>query len=219
MTFVTFIIPSIGRSTLGRALESLDNQSDKDFAAIIVLDGCECPESFDYPWLSIMKLPKRLGVRNHAGEVRNHAIQKATSEWIAFLDDDDTASPNYVSYLKEELKMNPGADVVVFRMRTDKAGMHKVLPPLGVNTLQICRVGISFAVKKYPFTGGVDSRMFCFVPGHTEDFMALAHLYKSRVKMVLSPKVVYFVEMPVEDVTGFEVGDSIDISLKRERIA
>jgi glycosyltransferase involved in cell wall biosynthesis len=40
MSNLTFIVPSIGRDTLPRTIKSLENQTNQDWNAIIVFDGC-----------------------------------------------------------------------------------------------------------------------------------------------------------------------------------
>ena len=37
---VTFIIPTIGRDTLTRTIESLEKQTNENWKAIIIFDGC-----------------------------------------------------------------------------------------------------------------------------------------------------------------------------------
>lgn len=85
----TFIIPTIGRPTLQRALESV-------------------PFTADYLYL------KDDNGRGPAA-IRNQLIQSAQTKWVSMLDDDDTVTPDYVQRLEEELKNHPDADVIYFR--------------------------------------------------------------------------------------------------------
>jgi hypothetical protein len=198
--FVTFVVPSIGRNTLERALRSLDVQTDQAFRAILVADGFVAPASLSarFPWLSIAATGARLGRANHAGAVRNIGIEMAATEWVAFLDDDDALSPRYVEWLRAEIRASPDADAVVFRMRTDKAGpRHKVLPPIGETDFAVGRVGISFAALRSPKS--IVPKLLAFRPGSTEDFDLLDRLRSAGSEMVLSPRVAYFVEMLPED--------------------
>jgi len=78
-------------------------------------------------------------------------IQDATTEWVSFLDDDDTLFPNYVDLLKLEIKRNPKADVIHFREYFE----HGQILPL-VPQVMWSNVGIAFSVRrkvalKYPF--------------------------------------------------------------------
>jgi glycosyltransferase involved in cell wall biosynthesis len=47
------------------------------------------------------------GMTSGPGPVRNYAVSKADTEWVAFLDDDDSLTEDYVSRLSEE---GEGAD-------------------------------------------------------------------------------------------------------------
>ena len=52
---------------------------------------------------------------NSAGYVRNHGIKFVTTEWIAFVDDDDTIRDTYVeTFLTETATYD--IDVIIFRM-------------------------------------------------------------------------------------------------------
>ena len=209
---VTFVIPSVGRPTLRRSLESLDAQTEKSFRAILVMDGCSAPDFVSrFPWLKTIVNDKRTGRRNHAGEVRNRAISETSTEWVAFLDDDDTVSPTYVQVLREEIERTPKADVVSFRMRTNKAGRLRVLPPPGSKNFTERYIGISFAARRNPlcFDG---TKPFRFEPGGTEDFVALDWVRRNGGTVALSPKVCYFVEMDPCDASEYEVGETVVIN-------
>ncbi len=151
--FVVFIIPTIGRATLKKALNSLLQQTDTDWAAFVVSDGVELKDSICIrdPRIFYNKVSKRgtFG-SNHgnAGMVRNVALEhkKLKGEWIGFLDDDDILLPNYVSNLRQEAsKYSP--DVVITRMSIN----DQIIPMPGLRDFRKNDVGISFAVKSYIF--------------------------------------------------------------------
>lgn len=85
----TFIIPSIRRDTLQRAIDS-------------VPQGTDFMVGFDDD-------------RRGEGVVRNELISKAVTPWVSFLDDDDTVTSDYVERLYEEIGKNPDADIIHFR--------------------------------------------------------------------------------------------------------
>jgi glycosyltransferase involved in cell wall biosynthesis len=218
--FVSFVVPSLGRETLERSLRSLDAQTDRAFRAVLVADGFVPPGSLSarFPWLSLVSTGGRLGRANHAGAVRNIGIEMASTEWVAFLDDDDTLSPRYVEWLRAEIRRSPVADAIVFRMRTDKTGpRHKVLPPPHATDFSVGYVGISFAARRVPRFFGAplcppgERRVLSFRPGATEDFDLLDRLREAARDgaeigekkgfsggVVLAPQVAYFVEMGPE---------------------
>lgn len=84
----TFIIPSIRRDTLDRALKSVEN------------------------WPHLVGFDDK-----HEGEgvIRNRLIEQATTPWVSFLDDDDSVTADYVERLKEEIQKNPDAEIIHFR--------------------------------------------------------------------------------------------------------
>jgi glycosyltransferase involved in cell wall biosynthesis len=112
----TFIIPSIGRPTLQRALDSVSG----------------------HPYLFHVDTERK-------GEavVRNELIKQALTEWVSFLDDDDTIYPDYVQRLEEEIIAHPEADVIHFRSYF----LHGQVLPL-VPEVMWSNVGISFSVKR-----------------------------------------------------------------------
>lgn len=148
MSLVTFIIPTKGRPTLKRTLKSLLNQTCPDWEAIVVAD---CVPDFLLPLrdprVLSFNLPEKMGRGLHlAAEVRNFALDVAHSEWIGFVDDDDTLDSHYVQWLQEE---GAGFDVVIFRMRyrVPRTEDGAIVIPRG-RMLQDAEVGISFAVRE-----------------------------------------------------------------------
>ena len=122
---ITFIIPTIGRDTLPDAIDCLLNQTCLEWKAIIIFDGIEPTIRISDDRITILQCEKRHD-RTHfhsAGYVRNYGIQFATTEWVAFLDDDDGIKPTYVeTFLKEVTDYDN--DVIIFRMvRTDYANL------------------------------------------------------------------------------------------------
>ena len=214
-TLVTFVIPSIGRATLARSLESLAVQTDQGFAAVLVMDGVPVPEGLPrYPWLEVVANVRRAGVHNHAGAVRNPAIARVRTEWVGFLDDDDTLGSDYVRCLREEAAREPRSDAVVFRMRTNRSGRHQlVLPPPGAKDLFLGRVGISFAVRaRPPCLGGAP---LAFRPSHREDYDALDELKRRGGLIVIHPRVLYFVRSSPSDVSEYETGVPVTVGRVR----
>lgn len=179
---ITFIIPTIKRPTLNRAIGSLLNQTDPDWKAIVVFDGVPITR-FEDKRITCISIPKT-GTLNHAANVRNKGIEMAKTDWVGFLDDDDTISPNYVEKFKEELKLTPDAKCIIFRMY-NHLSIPKILPAPEDKNFFEARVGISFALKK-------DLNLF-FKPSNIEDFRLLEAIRKGRHKMVISPYVTYFI--------------------------
>ena len=184
---ITFIIPTINRMTLLDTLDSLLQQMDKYWKAICIFDGVEPNDEiklklesdnrFDY-----LVLSEKLGQsQNSAGLVRNIGIEKVTTKWVGFVDDDDTLAPYYVNCLKDELINSNDIDCVIFRM------MYTTIMPLPHHTdFHRNAVGISFSYKTELFNEG-----FHFIPSSGEDHDLLSRFKDSGKKIVISPHVTY----------------------------
>jgi glycosyltransferase involved in cell wall biosynthesis len=91
---VSVIIPTIGRSTLQRALDSVWNQTYKDLEIIVVFDGPQDVRIIE--GVKTLVLPQRSGF--HA-KPRNEGIQSSNGKYICYLDDDDEFTPDHVEVL------------------------------------------------------------------------------------------------------------------------
>ncbi len=182
---ITFIIPTIGRETLQKAIQSLVDNESKIWKAIVVFDGIPIL-SFPHPSILSISIPK-VGFKNCAGDVRNKGIKLVTTEWIGFLDDDDTITQDYLYRFQSELDNHPNVDVIIFRMiNTD----DRVIPS-HTSHLSIGNVGISFAIKSKIFqnqTIGIK-----FEPNAYEDFHLLDRVQKLGYKIHISNFITYLV--------------------------
>jgi len=112
---VSVIIPTYKpQSYLWECLDSLDKQTfpKEDFEVLLILNGCNVPY-----YSQIMQYAKQRGelslqcIQTNEGGVsnaRNIGIENSKGEYIAFLDDDDFVSPNYL----EELYKHAGVDTI-----------------------------------------------------------------------------------------------------------
>jgi glycosyltransferase involved in cell wall biosynthesis len=187
---ITFIIPTIGRKTLKNTLISLQNQTIENWSAIIIFDGCDININNIDDRIKIVCCNKLGSNINNAGLVRNYGIELADTKWIAFLDDDDVIDETYLEKFYEELELNNGFDVLIFRMNL----YGRVIPNLDTDNFYINDVGISFVVKKEIFNNGIK-----FLPDGAEDFLLLNQIRKKNYKMIISPHVMYYVENSVHD--------------------
>jgi glycosyltransferase involved in cell wall biosynthesis len=146
---VTFVIPTIGRDTLVRTVESLRAQTDDDWRAVIVADGrraglAVAALDVESDRITVVTAP----ATGSAGLTRNFALPWIDSVYTGFVDDDDVLEPEYV----ERLRSANGrlrSDVVVFRMDHPELG---VLPDPEEPRIEWGQVGISFAVRSVWFT-------------------------------------------------------------------
>lgn len=118
MSQITFIIPTIGRETLNATINSILSQTCPKWKAIIVFDGLSPSIEVNDPRFQILQVDKTERHKDHehsAGYVRNYGIKFATTEWVAFIDDDDTIKNTYVETFLSETKQYD-IDVIIFRM-------------------------------------------------------------------------------------------------------
>jgi len=184
MTSLTFIIPTIGRHTLSGTLTCLINQTNQDWKAIVIFDGLAPNIKNPDSRITFIQTEKLGESRNSAGMVRNYGITFAETEWIAFVDDDDCLSPNYVALFYSEIYTYKLVELIIFRMFFE----GRVYPALHTDTFHLGDVGISFAVKKKIFEDG-----HIFTPSDVEDYLYLDTIKNNQYKMMISPHITYFV--------------------------
>lgn len=98
---------------LKKCLDSVKNQTFKDYEVLVVDDG-----STDKSKSIAKKFDITLIENNHVGvsEARNIAIEKAKGDYLVFLDSDDYWEKNLLEKINESSKNNP--DLIRFQMRT-----------------------------------------------------------------------------------------------------
>ena len=186
--FITFIIPTIGRSSLLSSINSLLNLKDDDWNAIIIFDGIKCNMNIEDNRIKIIEIEKlgKESIKNNAGLVRNIGFNYVeNSTWVGFLDDDDYLSENYICNLKKEIEINNSIEVCIFRMGYEN---KCILPSKFDKNIIRNKVGISFALKKYI----TDSNKFINSP--FEDYLYLKNLQSQKYKIIISSYVSYFVK-------------------------
>jgi glycosyltransferase involved in cell wall biosynthesis len=181
MSLITFIIPSINRPTIDNTIQSLLNQTNPNWDCFVLYDGVVGKE-FEDPRIQTFNLEKlgKKGERHgNAGLVRNEGIKMCQTEWIGFLDDDDTIHQDYVKTLTEKYT---SYDFVVWRMKTTDG---KIYPELTRNNLIRNRVGISISFKnKY-------SNMIFDSNDDGEDFEFVDKLQNTTTNFIITPEIYY----------------------------
>jgi glycosyltransferase involved in cell wall biosynthesis len=185
---ITFVIPTIGRKTLPRTLESLKNLKNKNWKAIVIFDGIEPNIKDSDPRIKIVKLDKKTGKqgnnrRNSAGNVRNYSLEFIDTKWTGFVDDDDTLNDQYINKLKDHINNDVNIDVVIFRMR-ERNG-KTILPKIGDKDFKINQVGISFCLKTNIY------KQFNFIQSQTEDYDLLKRIKSNGKNIIISDYIGY----------------------------
>ena len=181
--FITFIIPTLGRASLIQTVQSLINLKSDDWKAIILFDGVKNIYPINDYRIDIIEIEKK-GIYNHAGAVRNIGLEMVLNktQWISFLDDDDTICPYYIHRLNQEIKKDSSMELCLFRMIYPN---RFILPSNDVTYIKKDYVGISFAFKGYIPTK--------FVNSSREDYYFLKQVEYEGFKMVISPFITYFI--------------------------
>jgi glycosyltransferase involved in cell wall biosynthesis len=105
---VACIVPTYKRhDRLVAAIDSILKQTFQDFVVIVVDDGGGLPDLPSDPRIVAVSLSKNCGI---AGVVRNVGIRLSSSEYVAFLDDDNTWHPEHLALCLDGLKA--GQDLV-----------------------------------------------------------------------------------------------------------
>jgi hypothetical protein len=113
------VVPTIGRPTLQRTLDSITAQT-------VPCQFVVCSD---------------LG-RVGAGPTMNRAMGAVTTGYVGFVADDDTLDPHYVEWFEAE---NDDADLFIFRMRYENAGTLPATSDPG--QLHLGNVGGSFVIR------------------------------------------------------------------------
>lgn len=178
---ITFIIPTIGRPTIDRSVNSIISQTNPNWRCYVIFDGIP-KRDFDDPRVTSLSIDKkgRVGPNNgQSGLVRNVGIKMSDTEWVGFLDDDDTIHSDYVKTLSEKYQ---NKDFVIWRMKYING---LVLPMVGNNEIRFGQVGISFCFKNKFENLIFDSNR------DGEDFDLIVKLRSLTDNYVVAPEIYY----------------------------
>jgi hypothetical protein len=110
---IAIVVPTYRRPVqLVHALDSILRQEVQDFVVMVVDDGAGLPELPDDPRIMGVSLSRNSAV---LGLVRNVGIRLTDSKFIAFLDDDNTWTPQHLTLTVQALEN--GADFVYTDLR------------------------------------------------------------------------------------------------------
>mmetsp|Transcript_24568 Transcript_24568/g.36181 ORF Transcript_24568/g.36181 Transcript_24568/m.36181 type:complete len:657 (-) Transcript_24568:554-2524(-) len=207
---ISFLIPSTFRASLSFTLQSLIQQTDCRWRAIVIYespfrDGKPSgvvntlqerpPVHFSLLPLTVIA-DERIqflevyncdAVVNYAGRIRNLAMAHVVTEWVGFVDDDDTLTSDYVSRLSTEVELNPHIQVVIFRMLCSTCYAPIIPPESHINFMR-SYVGIAFALRRNVYTS------YPFPTGPNEDFCLLYNIRNGGHAISLSPFITYLVK-------------------------
>lgn len=195
---VTFVIPSLNRPTINNAINSIINQTNPNWKCIVVYDEVDgqkfnderittiianvnmerCTCSTNNSIRIFQQCLANCNDNGRAGYIRNEGIKIADTEWIAFLDDDDTIHPEYVETLLNKYK---DSDCVIFKMQMPN---KKIIPTNP--KISRANVGISFAYKR-------SLNMLFDAKTNAEDFIFLNKLQQITGNITFADETFYYV--------------------------
>lgn len=112
MPAISVITPVYNRpQPLRRALQSVLDQTFKDFEIIVVDDGSTDDLQAQVPALGRPEVRYIRQVNQGVGAARNSGLASAEGEFISFLDSDDRFLPNNLEYLHAALRQAPRAGI------------------------------------------------------------------------------------------------------------
>lgn len=178
---ITIIVPTIARPSLVHSIQSLLNQTNPNWQAMVVFDGVEPISIPTDDRITVLRSHKLGMIKTPhccAGHVRNYALDHVATEWVGFLDDDDCLTPDYVEkfykYSQEDV------DLILFKLVFPDG---RVMPSGSDFVLYDC--GISFCLKT--------KHNLRFVNSHIEDYLFLDNVKKLGIKYKVVDEVVYLV--------------------------
>ncbi len=138
--FLTTIIPTIGRDTLERAVNSVLNQAfEADTLEVIVVNDTGHPLTPE-PWMDEPNVQVVTTNKHRQGVARNVGAAMGHGRYLHFLDDDDWMAPGAVQAFWDAVQTNP-ADWIYGRAQLMEAGQDN-LPQIGLGRSGNCAVHI-----------------------------------------------------------------------------
>jgi glycosyltransferase involved in cell wall biosynthesis len=207
-TKITFIIPTIGRLTLEKTLECLLNQTCCEWKAIVIFDGIDptiSSSTYDNR-VQIIKKPKTHKAVCYGGDVRNYGIQFATTEWVAFVDDDDGIKPTYVETFLSEIASYDN-DLIIFRMVKMRTTSHHLSE---VKSMAESNTNISLPDYLRNYNGEDDPIIQLNVGYNIFPFENVDNFYKSDVGISFAAKKCIFDTGTQFETSNFEDFEFLD---------
>ena len=130
----TVIIPVYNKAaTLGKAIESVYAQQERDWEMVVIDDGSKDDfESAIAPYASNPRIRIVRQQNSGVSVARNRGIELAREPYLAFLDADDEWLPNHLSEFRRMIAQESGAGVY--------ATGYQVLLPCGITKIEGCLV-------------------------------------------------------------------------------
>ena len=107
---LSIIMPHLpGRKSVHRAVESVKNQTYKDYELLIIPDG----HQWQLKESDKIRILESKITRNYGNSQRNIGLDKMTGAYAMFLDDDNELFPDALQRLSEALKMHGYPEMLI----------------------------------------------------------------------------------------------------------
>lgn len=196
---VTVIIPCFNcASTLGRTLESVLHQTVLPEQVILVDDGSndatkEIIQGFQdihsADWLKLVSLKQNYG----PARARNEGIKEVITDYIAFLDADDSWLPKKLEL--QYLWMRSNSDVVLTGHKMVRADDNEPAESV-INAIPVTKISATQALLSNPFSTPT-VMMKSSLPYRFESGQHYAEDYLFWLRVCLSDAKVYRLEIPL----------------------
>jgi len=159
MTTIDVVIPTVGRSCLGRLLASIERERVHERGRVIVVD--------DRPGKTALELPawatRVVGRCAGPAAARNRGWSASDADWIAFLDDDTELTPAWLDQLESDIGDLP-ATVAASQGRimvprpTGRKPTDAERAVIGLETARYASADICYRRSVLELVGGFDER-------------------------------------------------------------
>ena len=148
-TAVDIIMPVYNREkTVGNAIESVLNQTHKNFRLIIVDDGSrDGTEEICRKYLNDERVVYHKVLHGGISRALNKGVSLATAKYIARQDSDDEWMPWHLDFLLNELELNGKLDIIGSKVDADKAKLQGGIKRNNFNNLSGEELWLKLAYK------------------------------------------------------------------------
>lgn len=148
-TEVDIVMPVYNREkTVGNAIESVLNQTHKNFRLIIVDDGSrDGTEEICRKYLNDERVVYHKVLHGGISRALNAGISLATAKYIARQDSDDEWMPWHLDFLLSELEQNENLDIIGSKVDADKAKLQGGIKRNNFNNLSGEELWLKLAYK------------------------------------------------------------------------
>ncbi|MFL6049140.1 MAG: HAD-IIIA family hydrolase [Gaiellales bacterium] len=159
MTTIDVVIPTVGRSCLGRLLASIERERVHERGRVIVVDDRPGTTALELPGWAIRVAGRGAG----PAAARNRGWNASDADWIAFLDDDTELTPAWLEQLESDIGELPATVAasqgrIVVPRPTGRKPTDGERAVIGLETARYASADICYRRSVLELVGGFDER-------------------------------------------------------------